>query len=367
MRIVIACAQYPPAHTGYAQVASRLTAGLTALGQEVRVLTEGRGCSRVGRAAFLNSSGRRLLREGADVVQVIGPTPLFSEQVVLESARLGLPVAYYIHAFAGLGTFHRNPPFRFVDWVYLHTYYRRALRFVTRATSSTADFATSFGLYRGPWAIVPNGVADPCLDSDRLPRTVGPATPSTRLRALFVGQLRPYKGVDCLLRAVQELRRQGKEVELTIVGEGPERSRLNEIVTQLDLQPLVKMRGLLDAEGLHSEYLSNDVLVLPSRSGESFGIVLLEGRLHGLQLVASDLPGVREVVHEIGGTLVPPNDVPALSHALLSLSPLPTEARVLNEQIAQAYSWKRIVSMYLDVYRSMSPGTLGVSPGEPYA
>jgi len=353
VRIIVVSSQYPPTRSGYSQVAGNLATGFRSRGHEVTVLTEGNGCHRAAKAAFLDSAGRRALKTGGDILQVIGPTPLFTEQVTIAAARLKLPTVYYIHAFAGLATYGRSSLFRFVDSLYLRTYYRRALRTLEHATSSTQDFADSFSLYTGPWTIIPNGVRDPCIDLGKLPGGTEPSTPHERLRLLFVGQLRPYKGVEYLLYALRELIQRGKKVELTVVGDGPDRARLEELVDGLDLRQAVTMAGSLRDEALHAQYLRSDVLVLPSLRGESFGIVLLEARLHGMRLVASDLPGVREVVGQVGGELVQPADPHALAQALMNIAPLAPGARRLDRNIAERYSWDRVVSMYLDLYESI--------------
>ena len=353
MRIIVASSQYPPTRSGYSQVAGNLTAGFRDRGHEVTVITEGHGCYRAAKAAFLDSGGRRALRTGGDILQVIGPTPLFTEQVTIEASRLELPTVYYIHAFAGLATYGRSSVFRLVDSLYLSTYYRRALRTLKHATSSTQDFADSFSLYTGPWTIIPNGVRDPCIDLGKLTGETKAEAPHERLRLLFVGQLRSYKGVEYLLDAMRELLQRGKKVELTVVGDGPDRGRLDELVDRLGIRPSVTMAGSLSDEDLHAQYLRNDVLVLPSLRGESFGIVLLEARLHGMRLVASDLPGVREVVGQVGGELVKPADPHALAQALMDMAPLDPGARKLDTMIAERYSWSRVASMFLQLYESV--------------
>jgi len=353
LRILVACASYPPARSGYAQVASHLVQEFRGAGHEVILITEKQGCHRVARATVLNSSGRATIQRGADIVQVIGPTPLFTEQVTLAAARHQIPVFYYIHAFAGIGTYHQGALFRLVDSVYRATYYQQALRRVHSATSSTQDFADGFRHYRGAWTIIPNGVSDPCIDTGQLPPLPAEAALHPELRVLFVGQLRPYKAADLLIRGVAEALRGGKDLRLTVVGDGPMRLGLEQLVDELGMRPAVVFKGPLSDSDLHTEYLSNDLLALPSVEGESFGIVLLEARLHGLIVLASDLPGVREVVHQVGGVLVPPGDPHAIAEALRKTGPLEPSRRVFNAEVAARYSWKSVASSYLDLYRKV--------------
>jgi len=116
-------------------------------------------------------------------------------------------------------------------------------------------------------------------------------------------------------------------------------------------------RGRVSDGDLHQEYLSNDVIVLPSLLGESFGIVLVEARLHGLQVIGSDLPGVREVIREFNGKVVPPGDVAALAQALRGVERPKPEARQFNTRLAARFSWSETARQFLAVYRDLlNPG-----------
>ncbi len=356
MRVVVASAQFPPTRSCYARVAGNLAEQFRRNGHTVVLLTEGHGCSRVGRVPTLNAEGRRILDEGADIVQVIGPSPTFTEQVVFRAHRLGIPVVYSLYAFAGLATFYSGPIPAAVDALYARTLYRFALRRIGVAVFNTRDFAQNFSLYSVPSRIIPAGANDPCALPGAVP--VGGRTPGgSGLRVLFAGQLRRAKGVEYLVSAVGALVRSGSRVRLTVVGDGPCRPLLERQVADLGLGDVVTFRGAVEDGQLHQEYLSNDVLVLPSLLGDSFGIVLVEARLHGLQLIASDLPGVRELVREINGHLVPPGDVGALAAALRRIEPPRPEARQFNTRLAARFSWAEIARQFLAVYRELlAPG-----------
>ncbi len=352
MRVIVASAQFPPTRSGYSRVAGNLAEQFRRDGHTVIPLTEPVACSRYGRVPVLNSKGIRLLREGADIVQVIGPSPPFSEQVVWEAHRQKIPVVYALAAFAGLATFYSGPIPSAVDTLYQRTVYRVALRMVDAAVFHTRDFAESFGLSAIPWTVIPLGASDPCATTPYPVRSFG-GPDDGPLRVLFTGQLRRAKGVTNLIRSVAELHDGGKPVRLTIVGDGPQRPRLERLVDQLGLRPLTTFRGWVEDGELHQEYLSNDVLVLPSLLGESFGIVLVEARLHGLQVIASDLPGVRELVHEFNGQVVPPGNVPALAQALRGIERPKPEARQFNTRLAARFSWSETARQFLAVYRDV--------------
>jgi len=358
MRVIVASAQFPPVRSGYSRVAGNLAEQFRRDGHTVVTLTEHHGCTYFGRVPVLNREGVRLLREGADIVQVIGPSPPFSEQVVLHAHRLKIPIVYSLHAFAGLATYYAGPIPATVDSVYAKTVHRVALRMIDAAVFNTRDFAESFGLRSIPWKIIPAGATDPCMIAPNQFRPSEVASDGP-LRVLFAGQLRRAKGVEKLVRAIDQVRLAGRPVQLTIVGDGPRRPFLERLVQELGLQSTVAFRGLVDDSQLHREYLSNDVLVLPSLLSESFGIVLVEARLHGLKVIASDLPGVRELVREFNGDLVPPGDVQTLAATIMRVERPRPESRQFDERLAARFSWNEIARQFLAVYRDvLTPVTM---------
>ena len=137
-----------------------------------------------------------------------------------------------------------------------------------------------------PWAIDAAGHGQ-VLTSGQ-PRI--PIQAQARLRVLFVGQLRGYKGLHVLLDAARGLR----DVTVTIVGDGPLRAELERRIAQSNLQN-VTMVGRLSDPDLRRAYASHDVVVLPSTTtAEAYGLVLAEGMAAGCVPVASALPGVSD-------------------------------------------------------------------------
>lgn len=355
MRIIVASAQFPPSQSGFARVAGRLAQEFEAAGHSVALVTESRGCARIGRAHRLNREGHRILEEGADVVQVIGPSPLFTEQVAAESARLGIRCVYKADAFPGLSSHYAGPLPKLIDRVYQSTLLRRAMRSVDYGVYSTSDFARVASPRPARWAVIPLGVDDPCIGGPPIP--LRPARASTDpLRVLFVGQLRPYKGVTLLLEAARLALRSATPLRVTIVGGGPQREELEAKGADLRAEGHLRFLGPLDDERLHDEYLTNDVLVLPSLQSESYGLVLLEAALHEMKIISSDLPGVREVVREVGGTLVPRGDVSAIAAALQTCARAGPASRGVDRVLAERHSWKSIADAYLRLYRSVLDG-----------
>jgi glycosyltransferase involved in cell wall biosynthesis len=349
MKILLACSQYPPMRTGYAIIAHELTKWFTTLGHEVNIVTEGKGCYRRRKVAFLDDGGRQMFKEDFDVVQIIGPTPFFSEQCVKYAKKENLPVVYQMNAFPGLSSYYHNPACRIVDSLYEKLNLYRKIRDVDLLVFNTYDFAEHFmNFYDGPFEVIPHG-----LDADELREPDGRSEnrESINNRILFVGQLRRYKGLLYLIRAVKQLRDTGKNVTLDIVGEGPDYQRMIDLISKLNLQDAVFLRGGFSRRELDSIYKQSRVLVLPSIESESFGIVLLEAAARGVPVIASDLPGVREVVNSLGGTLVPPRDSKALAKALEKV--FADSSTMRNRMIPVGitrFLWENIARRYLKSY-----------------
>ena len=130
-----------------------------------------------------------------------------------------------------------------------------------------------------------------------------------------------FKGLSLLLLALKMLPGE----ELTIVGDGNERHAFEEEARQLGIETRVRFLGRVSNEVLAQVYVEHRCLVVPSTSvAEAFSLVAMEAQMHGLPVIASNLPGVRTVVRrEKTGWLVPPESVQALAdrmRAVLAMS-----------------------------------------------
>jgi phosphatidylinositol alpha-mannosyltransferase len=171
---------------------------------------------------------------------------------------------------------------------------------------------------------------------------------SRQLRILFIGQAVERKGLPVLLSAFEALRDE-VPATLTLVGAQPD-----------DVAPLVlEAHGVrpLGRVGEHrkaTELERADVLCAPSLHGESFGMVLTEAFAAGVPVVASDIPGYRDVVgHGREGMLVPPGDPVALAEALRALARDHEQRMAMAAaacQRAQRFGWPHVAGEVLDCY-----------------
>lgn len=166
------------------------------------------------------------------------------------------------------------------------------------------------------------------------------------LQLLNVGRMVRLKGQSILLEAVALLRGRGIPAVLTIVGEGPLRNELEQIIEQLELASAVRLAGYVGQDDIAAYYDQADVFCLPSLR-EGLPVVLMEAMARGLPVVASGIMGIPELVeHDQNGLLVPPGRADRLADAIARLANDPQERRRMGE-----HGHRRVLSEY-DVARS---------------
>ena len=154
---------------------------------------------------------------------------------------------------------------------------------------------------------LPNGVPVPTTSWKRS---------DDALRAAYVGRLASEKGVDTLVAAWPLVVEQVPGARLSLIGEGPERPRLEGLVRDLGLRALVKFTGSL-ADPLVELHRST-MFVLPSRE-EGMSIALLEAMALGIPTVASAIPGNRALIEAgVHGRLAAPDDPFALAREIIA-------------------------------------------------
>jgi phosphatidylinositol alpha-mannosyltransferase len=220
---------------------------------------------------------------------------------------------------------------------------RRMNRLHARIAVSEAAAWTARRFFGGRYRIVPNGVRLGVEQEGEVgARDDGP------LRILFIGQAVERKGLPVLLRAFEALRDQ-VPATLTLVG-----ASAAEIAPMLLDSRGVRALGKVSDEDKHAELARADVLCAPSLRGESFGMVLTEAFAAATPVIASDMPGYRDVARDgVDSVLVAPGDPLALAEALreLALDPSRRErmAAAARER-AERFSWTRVAAEVADVY-----------------
>lgn len=176
-----------------------------------------------------------------------------------------------------------------------------------------------------------------------------------------VARLQPIKRHDLLVRAFARVRVQFPETHLLLVGDGPCRTQIEDLVNQLGLTQSVSLVGY-QAE-TQPYYQIMDVFALTSAL-EGTPLVLLEAWSAGLPAIASAVGGVPDLItHGANGLLFPPGDEDALVAGLTELLAAPDRARRMGEiarqEVRERYSLHRMADEYNRHYQSLLNGVSG--------
>lgn len=197
---------------------------------------------------------------------------------------------------------------------------------------------------RKPVYLVPNGI------DTGLIRSVKPSPVESDF--LFVGRLIPEKGVDFLLRALALLKENFPDFRAVIVGDGPERKKLEGLARGLGIGDNVTFTGFLKDYGDVIAFMkASRVFAFPSRR-EGFGIAVLEAMASGLPVVTVEHPmnaSMHLVENGKTGFVVPLNEESFARALMLAYE----SSRVLGKiarKNAERYDWNEVVGKLLTVY-----------------
>jgi phosphatidylinositol alpha-mannosyltransferase len=223
---------------------------------------------------------------------------------------------------------------------------RRMNRLHVRIAVSEAAAWTARRFYGGRYRIIPNGVSLP--GDGAAPSAAADGEDGEALRILFIGQAVERKGLPVLLRAFEALRDQ-IPATLTLVGASE-----GEVAHMMLDGRGVTALGKVSEERKLAELAGADVVCAPSLYGESFGMVLTEAFAAGAPVIASDIPGYRDVLRDgIDGQLVPPGDALALAEALRRVA---LDARLRQRMAigarerAERFAWPNVATEVLESY-----------------
>ena len=274
---------------------------------------------------------RQALREEAPAIAI---SFLDSTNVLTLLASRGLNLPVIVAEHIDPARYHTKPA-----WVALrHWLYPHADRVVVLTERALDYFPRSL---HARCRVLPNPVPVP-----RVPADVSARRPLRRLMAM--GRLVEQKGFDLLLAAFALLHADFPDWMLTVLGEGPERSALEDQAERLGIAARIEWRGnVKQPEFCLAEA---DLFVLPSRY-EGFPMALCEAMAMGLPVVAADCPtGPREIIrHEVDGLLVAAENPEALAEGLRRLMASPTERQRLGAaacSILDRYGVERVMAMW---------------------
>jgi phosphatidylinositol alpha-mannosyltransferase len=273
---------------------------------------------------------RALERERFDVLHLHEPmTPAIC---IATLAMARCPMVATFHASGDLGWMKLGLP----GWGFLAHRIDHRIAVSEQARDSAARWLP------GAYDIVPNGVLVPPVAEagDR------------EHRIAFVGRHEPRKGLQVLLSAWPEVHR-ATRARLRLIGADPLAVGLLQRRLGVSGEG-IDVLGFLSQDELTGELLAAKALAAPSIGGESFGMVLTRAFACALPVVASDIPGYREVTTRETTLTVPPGDPAALAQALLALledEPRRRSMGAAARELAQTeYSWELVARRLVAIY-----------------
>jgi glycosyltransferase involved in cell wall biosynthesis len=163
----------------------------------------------------------------------------------------------------------------------------------------------------------------------------------------FIGRLDPVKRLPDLIRAVGLLR---GRVRLHVFGEGSERPALERLIRHLQLTEIVTLHGTVPRP--QDALRRIGLLVLPSKA-EGFGLVLIEAMAAGVPVLATNVPGIRDVVRNGETGLLVPCDAGALAAGLERLVDDPDLRHRLaaagREDVRRRFTWSVVLPQYREI------------------
>jgi glycosyltransferase involved in cell wall biosynthesis len=365
MRILVLCYEYPPIGGGGGRVAKTVAEELARRGHDVRVQTAALGFrSRQeqtnGVAIYRAASARRVpdtcrvhemgLYCATSLLPALSHVREWKPDVI--HAHFAMPtglLAWTVHRLTGvpyvltahLGDVPGGVPeqtdrlFRIIG-PFANSVWKRAA-----AATAVSSFVQRLAeqAYQRKVERVINGID--------MASSVTPTPPSETPRLVFVGRFNPQKCPDFLIDVLANLR--DSRWHATLIGDGPVMPLVRSRIDYHQLDDRITLTGWRDAVEVERTLRESDVFVMPSTS-EGLPVAAIEALKQGLAIVASDIPGVLDVVSNgVNGLLLPVQDRDAWSKALQALLHDPAQIasfKQASSQKAYDFDLRHVVDQY---------------------
>lgn len=324
MKIAIVSLLFPPKSIAGTEIASyNLAKNLSKRGHEIHVITS----KEEGLSKFDNRDGFYVHRLIFPQVRFLGLI-LFSVQVFLCLRKINPQIVHIQKTEMGIPGFLAKKILkkRYIVYcrgseVYFPWQFKDLISKVVFANASAVIALTKHMKmelrknYNVEIFVIPNGI-----DLKKFLNIQKEDTTSNGEKiVLYVGSLRPVKGVKYLIEAMRIVIKNKPDTKLVIVGDGTEREQLEMLVRSLKLGRYIKFVGMVPNENVPEYMISSDIFVLPSLS-EGFPNVILEAMASGLPIICTEVGGMREIIKEgENGFMVSTKNIEELSEKVLML------------------------------------------------
>ena len=268
----------------------------------------------------------------------------------------------YLHNIPYIVTIHGSDIYG-LNYPILSNINRLVLRHAAACTVNSEETARVTNRLSGlkNIQIVPMGVDTELFNNKK--RKLSPNSNCTRRKSiLFAGRLIDWKGVDFLLMAIPIILNKFPKTTLRIVGNGPERLRLEQKASDLGIENNVLFLGQIPHNELVDYYSMADVFVLPSNKKEAgetegLGVVLLEAMACNIPVVGSNVGGIPSIVkHEKTGLLAKPGDPEDLSKKIcILLENEDLRDHVIEnarQMVLEKFTWETIADKFISIYET---------------
>lgn len=182
-------------------------------------------------------------------------------------------------------------------------------------------------------------------------------SPNPALSIAYVGRLVLEKDVPTIVEAVRLAQSYGYRIALKIIGDGPDRLRVETAIVANTFDPPITMTGFLSGEALKDALRDAAVVVIPTIMEETAGLAVMEQLDRGKPAIVSDVGGLAEVAGDTG-LKFPPGNAPALAACIRQLADDPTLLRELGvrakNRATAVFSLDRMIEEHFQIFQKLS-------------
>jgi glycogen synthase len=232
---------------------------------------------------------------------------------------------------------------------------------LTRAASKNIAVAQYvFGRLALPRSsVIYHGIEDP-LKGSTPHRTASSCSARDTIAFAFVGRFVSDKGIPVLLAASKLLVEEGRSFTLQLIGDGAERSKLEETIERDGMGHCVQITGYLTGANLTEALGRVDAVIMPSVWAETAGLSVIEQMMLGRAVIASDIGGLGEVVGDAGLKFAP-GDADGLAACMRKVLEDPALIDALGNKARQRarlyFAKERMIEEHAKVYRHILSGS----------
>lgn len=197
--------------------------------------------------------------------------------------------------------------------------------------------------YRKKIAVIPNGI------DFELINTIKPSREKSDV--IYAGRLMDFKNINILIKSIKILKKKNENIKCLIIGDGPERKRLEKLTRELNLTKNIMFKGFLKTEReLFSLFKSSKVFVLPSVR-EGFGLVAIEANACGIPVITVNHKdnATKDLISKKNGAVVNVDEKEIASSINKILDKKLDPVDFIN--FVKNYDWNRTMDQIEEVYK----------------